>query len=172
MSANQSSRHRLPPTQCQAYGMFRFDRDQGVPCRTMRATTTRGCWRRFWSPSWGRGSSRQTWRPGSRAAAPSCPPFTRSVDHTCHRSRLQRDTAHRVHLGDCAARVSHMQSWFERLFGSVQAYLEAMTRMFGACTQRTVDKFSAATQGGKVSLTEQPASFDSQRGHIVAASSS
>jgi hypothetical protein len=35
----------------------------------------------------------------------------------------------------------------------VQAYLEAMTRMFGACTQRTIDKFSAATEGGKVSVT-------------------
>ena len=33
----------------------------------------------------------------------------------------------------------------------MQAYLEAMTRMFGACTQRTIDKFSAATEGGKVS---------------------
>lgn len=32
-----------------------------------------------------------------------------------------------------------------------KAYLEAMTRMFGACTQRTIDKFTTATEGGQVS---------------------
>lgn len=32
-----------------------------------------------------------------------------------------------------------------------KAYLEAMARMFGACTQRTIDKFDAAIARNQVS---------------------
>jgi hypothetical protein len=52
------------------------------------------------------------------------------------------------------------------LFHFVQAYLEAMTRMFGACTQRTIDKFSAATEGGKVSFDLRLLRYLC-RGHVV-----
>ena len=45
--------------------------------RRMHSTTTRGCWRRSWSPSWARGSYLRILRPGSRGGELLCLPSTR-----------------------------------------------------------------------------------------------